>query len=233
MLVKSIERQKAIKLRKSGKTYNEILLEVPVAKSTLSLWLREVGLSRVQKQVISQKRKAAQQRGGATRRRMRLEQTDKIFNSAIREVGKLSKRERLLIGAVLYWAEGAKEKAHYTSQGIDFANTDSYMARFFLNWLKEFLHVSLDDISFAIYVHKNHEYRLKDVVRHWSVRLNIPVSKITYIYFKKHNPKTLRKKIDSNTYFGTIRIRVRKSTNMQRKIQGMVYGITGQSCPVV
>ncbi len=41
-------RKKAIDLAK-GKTYSEILKDIPVAKSTLSLWLRWVGLSVRQK----------------------------------------------------------------------------------------------------------------------------------------------------------------------------------------
>lgn len=36
MFAKTILKEKAVELRKSGKTYSEILKEVPVAKSTLS-----------------------------------------------------------------------------------------------------------------------------------------------------------------------------------------------------
>ena len=50
-------KQKAIELRKQGKTYFEIMKEVPVAKSTISDWLKRVGLSIAQKQNITEKRK--------------------------------------------------------------------------------------------------------------------------------------------------------------------------------
>ena len=56
-------KQKAIKLRRQGKTYSEILTEVPVAKSTLSLWLREVDLSITQKQRITEKKKKSTKKG--------------------------------------------------------------------------------------------------------------------------------------------------------------------------
>ena len=52
MLAKIEEKQKAIALRKRGYSYSEILAEVPVAKSTLSLWLRSVGLAKKQKQLL-------------------------------------------------------------------------------------------------------------------------------------------------------------------------------------
>ena len=55
MILKTREKIKAVNLRKSGKTYSEILKIVPVAKSTLSIWLREVGLSKVQKQTITKR----------------------------------------------------------------------------------------------------------------------------------------------------------------------------------
>jgi orotate phosphoribosyltransferase-like protein len=53
-------KQKAIQLRMNGLTYSEILKCIPVAKSTVSLWLREVDLSVPQKQRITKKRIAAQ-----------------------------------------------------------------------------------------------------------------------------------------------------------------------------
>lgn len=60
-------KQKAIRLRKRGHTYSEILRVIPIAKSTLSEWLKEVGLSIPQQQKITEKRKAGQRRrcGGA------------------------------------------------------------------------------------------------------------------------------------------------------------------------
>ena len=41
-------KEKAIKLRRRGYSYREIMREIPVAKSTLSEWLRSVGLSKHQ-----------------------------------------------------------------------------------------------------------------------------------------------------------------------------------------
>ena len=41
-MVKSVLREKAIALRKAGYSYNLILEQVPVSKSTLSIWLADV-----------------------------------------------------------------------------------------------------------------------------------------------------------------------------------------------
>lgn len=232
MVPKLAEKQKAIALRKQGKTYSEILKVVPVAKSTISLWLQDVGLSKPQKQVITQKRKEAQMKGASARRRMRQEKTFSIYTQYAKEIGKLSKRERTLIGAALYWAEGAKEKAWRPGQRVDFGNTDPEMIKFFVRWLTEIVKVDINDIYFSLYIHKNHEQRVPEVLRYWKTAIDMPRLELAYVCFKKHNPKTVRKNTN-DTYHGTLRMCVRRSADLQRRLYGWVYGITGAPCRVV
>jgi hypothetical protein len=56
-------KEKAIQLRKKGLSYREIMAQVPVAKSTISLWLRSVGLSKRQWQRLTKKKLAGIQKG--------------------------------------------------------------------------------------------------------------------------------------------------------------------------
>lgn len=217
-------------MRKQGKTYSEILKEVHVAKSSISLWLHDVGLAKRQRQRITAKRRAAQKLGAETRHRRRVERTMSIYARASSEVGNLTKRELMLIGATLYWAEGSKAKPHDVSRGIDFGNTDPEMIKLFLSWLHQALDISPDEVHLSLYLHINHKHRLPSVVRFWE---QLTMKKIQYIYFKKHNPKKSYRKNVGDTYFGTLRIRVKKSTDLQRKIQGWIYGITGEPCRVV
>jgi len=55
MILKLQEKEKAILLRKEGLSYNEILKQVPVAKSSLALWLQSIELSEKQKQRLIEK----------------------------------------------------------------------------------------------------------------------------------------------------------------------------------
>ena len=233
MAPKDKEKEIAVVLRKQGKTYSEILREIPVAKSTLSLWLREVGLSKPQRQVISAKRRAAQLRGAAKRHTQRIEGTAEIQTAALKEVGKLSRRELLLIGASLYWAEGSKAKAWRPSVGVQFSNSDPYMVAVFIRWLQEICGIMIGDIRFSLYIHKNHASRLEEVKRFWITHTGMPEEQLTYVYFKKHNPKTKRRKIDNTTYYGLIALRVPRSTNLNRRIEGWVQGICRNYCRVV
>ena len=91
-MVKENLKQKAIELRKKGKTYSEILKVVPVAKSTISLWLRDVGLTTTQKQNITEKRRQAQRRGTEAQRNKRLKKQTNLIESALKDIKSISKR---------------------------------------------------------------------------------------------------------------------------------------------
>ena len=101
MQTKFFQKQKAVELRKAGKTYSEILKVVPVAKSTLSLWLREANLSRRENQRLTDRKLAAIRRGGVAKRRQREHKTAEIFGASQSEIRELSQRELFLIGVAL------------------------------------------------------------------------------------------------------------------------------------
>lgn len=216
--------KKAIHLRQTAHSYSEILKEIPVAKSTLSLWLRSIGLSKKQHQKLTQKRLHAARRGGEARRRIRLETTQTITQEASKDIVSLSKRDLWLMGVMLYWAEGSKEKEYRPGLGVQFTNSDPYMLKLFLKWLLEICEVNKDDIDFEIYVHESSRNRLHDVIRYWSRMLNQPKSIFGRIYFKKNQVKTNRRNIGAG-YYGIVRIKVRKSSSLLRKIMGWVRGI--------
>lgn len=224
MTVKAKEKACAIKLRKAGKSYNEILEQVPVAKSTLSLWLRDVGLAQVQKQTLSAKKRAAQLRGGARRREQRLEATSEIFEKCRKDIADLSKRELLLIGIALYWAEGSKQKDHSPSVGIDFANSDPHMVKLFMRWLRTIGQVPDPEIFLTIHLHENHLHRYEAVKKYWLEVAQLTPKAVTSPIIKKHKPKTKRKNID-NEYQGLVSIYVRKSTTLNRQISGWISAI--------
>jgi hypothetical protein len=224
MILKITEKIKAIELRKSGKTYSEILKIVPVAKSTLSLWLREVGLSKVQKQTITKKRIDAAFRGAMVRKKQRIESSLKIFLESEKQIKKLSDREFWLIGTALYWAEGSKEKEYKPGSGMDFTNSDPKMVRFFVKWIEKTFKIDKSDLVFDIYIHKNYENEIDRFKRFWSKVLGIFDENLFRVYYKKHNFKTNRKNI-GNVYNGSLRVRVRSSSSKVRQINGWVMGI--------
>ena len=218
------ERNKAIELRKQGLSYREILEQIPVAKSSLSLWLRSVKLAKRQKQRLTEKRLAAVIRGGAAKREKRIALTKEIKDEARSQIGKLSKRELWLIGISLYWAEGNKEKNHKPGSGTVFSNSDANMIRLYLKWLLNSIKLPKEKIYFVIYIHKNNEHRLNEVKDYWYKKTKFPRESFRYVYFKKHRVHTKRKNVGSD-YFGLLKITVMESSILNRKIQGWIEGI--------
>ena len=220
-----------IKLRKEGYTYSEILNRVPVAKSTISLWLRSVGLAEKEIQRLTQKKLLAARRGGEARKIQRIEATKRIKKDAHKEISKIGEREFLMLGTMLYWAEGSKNKEYRPSQGISFSNSDPLMIKFFLNWLNECLNMTPERIKMDIYLHRDQFDRIEEIRRYWAIKTGFPEAKFGKIYAKEHKIKSKRRNV-GNKYFGLVRIRVCRSTDLNRKIEGWIEGIANQ-CGVV
>ena len=216
-------KEKAIELRKNGKSYSEILEVVPVAKSTLSLWLGGVGLTVAQKQRLTEKRLSAVKRGGLAKNTQRLARTKKIQEKAIGDIGKISKKDLFLIGTMLYWAEGSKQKPHNPSERVMFSNSDPKMLSVFIKWLDS-IDVPRAEISFSIYLHDTAAHRINEIQEYWSKTLKLSINKFEKIYFKPSSGKSFRKNMGVG-YYGQIRVVVARSTNLNRKIEGWVLGI--------
>lgn len=229
--MKEIFRQRAIELRQSGLSYSEILKNVPVAKSTLSLWLRSVNLSKRQVQRLTQKKLASAKRGGLKKKEQRLLLTKKITDLACSEIKEIKNSELLLMGAMLYWAEGSKEKDYKPGTGIRFSNSDPLIIKIMLKWFRECLDIEDSRIKFNIYIHQNYINELKRVREYWADITGFPIDEFGKIYFKKHSIKTVRKNI-GNGYNGQIIIRIANSSNTYRRILGWIDGICLQ-CRVV
>lgn len=166
-------RVRALKLRLAGRSYNEIRAVLDVPKSTLSGWFKDVVLSET-----AQSRLASRANLGTValikRNKMQTYKAEQrarsIGISAKQKIPALTKRDVLIIGAVLYWAEGYKrlkikdgrERMDHT---ISFVNSDAEMISFFVRFLREILNVPSERIrlSMRLYAHINED----DARIHW------------------------------------------------------------------
>lgn len=217
-------KAKAISLRKIGNTYSEILKEIPVAKSTLSLWLRSVGLSKKQEQIFSEKRREGSLKGAMRKKEIKLNRILEIGNRAENEIKKISKREKWLVGVALYWAEGSKEKEYRPGSGVAFTNSDSKMVQVFLNWLIEVCEVSKKRIIFEIYIHDSYKNEINRLKKFWSSKTGFSEDCFNRIYFKRNKIETKRKN-RGGLYNGVLRVKVLGSSDLCREIAGWTNGI--------
>jgi hypothetical protein len=218
MFEKTELKNKAINLRRSGLSYTEILKQIPVAKSTLSLWLQDVGLSKKQKQRLTEKKLASARRGGEARRRQRIERTIQIKTEAKREAKELIRNPLWMVGTILYWGEGSKEKEWRPHEKVKFSNMDANSHKIFIKWLMEFCNVDKKDITYSLYIHRTANF--KKAKSFWAETLNINADNLR-VYFKNSNPKTIRKNINDN-YSGLLSTEVNKSVMLNRRIAGWI-----------
>lgn len=214
-------KENAITLRKKGFSYSEVLKQIPVAKSTLSLWLRSVGLSKKQEQRLTEKKLAAMKRGWLKIQQTRFEKSRKIKNDARQEVEKLIKNPFWLTGVILYWTEGSKEKIWRSGERVALTNMDAEMIKLFIRWLKKYCGVKNENFDYALYIHKG--ANKKFIKSFWARQLRIQPIKIK-IYLKSNYGKGFRKNT-GDYYKGIFRARVLGSVDLNRKIAGWINGV--------
>ena len=216
-------KQRVIAMRREGKTYSEIRAIFPIAKSTLSEWLREVGLSTPQKQRITKLREEAQQKGARIRHEMAVEKRDGIYGVSREEIGGLSDREVWLLATMAYWAEGNKERVK-AGTPLVFGNMDPRMIRLFLYWLTNVQEIKLTDIKLELYLHENNKHRVDIVKKYWSDELNLSLDYFSIVRFKTHKINTNRNNT-GDLYYGLIRVTVVASSTLVRQLEGWAQGI--------
>jgi len=225
MRAKLVERRKALELRKQGFSYSEILRKIPVAKSSLSLWLRSTRISKSQEYRFKKKIIANGKLGAIAKRKQRIEKTERIKDGAISEIKQVGDRELFYMGIMLYWAEGSKSRGTNISQGVDFSNSDPDMCRFFVNWLQTSLKIKPERIGFCIYIHESQRNKSDEAPDYWSNIVGFSKDKFNKTCFTKTVYPRKHKRKDKGNYYGQLRIKVRKSTDLNRKIAGWIDGI--------
>jgi predicted transcriptional regulator len=223
---KSLDRLKAINLRKNGISVNEIAKILKVSKSTSSLWTRHIPLSLDQKQILSQNSV-----NGATKGRIKGSQIQKqkrldkiIFfeKEGENEFRNITPHQLLISGLALYWAEGSKKQRR-----VELCNSDPQMIKFFIHWLNKCYNIPITELSCYVGINQAHINRERFVIEFWSNQTGIPISQFTKTSFKKNSLKKIFENF--NDHYGTLSVKVRKPARIFYKIIGQIYGLS-HSC---
>ena len=228
MLSKSKERERAIKLRKQGNSYSEILKKVKVSRSSLSEWLRHIKITNLQIERLRSKNAVARKLGSIALKQNRINKSKKIIEESKSEVKSINKNDLKLIGATLYCAEGSKQSEYEPSRELVFTNSDPKMIKIYLLWLDKCLFIKQEDIKFEIYIHETYKKTPNQLMKYWSDVTKFSSHFFKKIYLKKNKVRSLRKN-KGISYHGVLRITVRKSTDLNRRIMGLIEGICLQS----
>ncbi|PRY01826.1 hypothetical protein [Allonocardiopsis opalescens] len=222
---KDAARETARALRLQGASYNEIREHVQVSKSTLSLWLRDLPTEALDPDKVAPRRARAAERQQAGRRetfRKKRVPLDQEIEDAAAEIGPLSDREILIAGAIAYWCEGAKARPK-NSVTVHFSNNDPGLIALFLRFLSV-CDISADRIGFRLQIHK--DAQLERAYSFWSDAVGVSHADFLPTTFKTGNPETRRKNVGTG-YTGCMSVRVLRSSELYRKIEGSAKGVMG------
>jgi predicted transcriptional regulator len=166
------EKNEAKLLRKEqGLSLTEIATRLNVAKSTVSLWVRDIELSQEQKnKLLEQNPIFNNQQKGAKK----LKDEALIRRKKYQEWGREKARENNIMhamGCMLYWGEGAKSNNKWA---LKISNSDCNLLRIFIRFLKICYGVKLEEIVIHIHCYTNNEEEIKGIKNFWLKNLNLP-----------------------------------------------------------
>ena len=224
------EKAKAYQLRITGKSYNEITKSLKIPKSTLSGWFSGLSLSEEAQKRLKVRVSAASLRGLLARNKnqtrlaqVRAQETREKSAKSVRE---LSKRDLLMLGCALYWAEGYKRPiirngSPRTYHRVSLTNSNPELIGIFLRFLREICEVSDDKIiaNVRTFRHQDPTY----ILDFWQ-----KICKIPYSNFRKTiqtiSISSQRRKPFNSLPYGVMQISV-NSTDLFHRIMGLISGI--------
>ena len=165
-------REKARLMRAESRTLQDIATTLGVAKSSVSLWVRDVPFEPGPRQPSPDRRPHPQHLA-------KLAQIAECNRAGIERVGVLSEDAFLAAGAALYAGEGAKG-------ALVFANMNPAMIRFFCAWLRRFFDIDETRLRVRVYLHEGLD--IDAAQRFWSDVTAVPLSQFRAPYRAKADP---------------------------------------------
>lgn len=223
-------RKKALELRVNGYSYNEINQKLRVAKSTLYSWLYDVvlpsnAITRLQSRVAQ-----GTLNGLVTRNKMQTvlakERARKIREESRVRIGEIKDSDLLLIGAVLYWAEGYKRLKivrgrEVTSHVVSLTNSDPSMVKAFIIFLKQALKIPSARIfiSMRLFEHIGE----KQAIHYWMRVTGLSRSQFTKPTYPISRSSQGKRPFNRLPY-GTVQVIV-SDTQIFYRIMGFIEGV--------
>jgi transcriptional regulator with XRE-family HTH domain len=220
-------RAKARTLREQGLTYNQIVAEIGVSKSSVSLWVRDMPRpGPLSYEAFRDRQVAGVRRWWAAERQVREARRVAACAAAANEIGQLTDREIIIVGAIAYWCEGAKNKPDRRYDRVVFTNSDPGLSKLFLRFL-DTAGISRDRLIYQVQIHESADVRAAQ--EFWLSVAGADPEQFRRPTLKRHNPGTLRTNTGED-YHGCLRIEVRRSAGLYRKIEGWATAALSDCC---
>lgn len=193
-------KNRALHMRSRGSSFEEILNEVPVSKSTLGRWLRGMLLTTDQYVRIGghkDRRGLSRSKAADTLRLGRVTRETKYIKEADELFEKFEKDPLFLMGLVLYWNQGSK-----SGLSFQFTTSDDQLLFFMTKWVSWYLGYPATRHGYRLYTYSHQKDMHHE--RIWAGRLGVPVEAIRVTYLvRKKTPKQIK-----DGYKGSVRIEI-------------------------
>lgn len=188
--MKLIEKEQARVLRKKGYSINQIVKETNLSKASVSIWVRDIILTKTQKKRLSERGRSVE---SIERRRVnRLFNENKkrqlVINEAKKDFSNISLNELKLIGIILYLGEGSKK----TKGTVTVANSDPAVIQIMARFLREICKVP--EIKLRGHIHTFAHADIKRTERYWSQITGIPRKQFYKTYIKPSSASLQKRK---------------------------------------
>ncbi len=221
-MAKSLQRIHARELRAQGVSVRDIALKLKVAKSTASLWVRDIILSLEQLEKLRHQKIIGGEKGrilGALKQKKdRLLRIQRGIDNGKSTFPVLTNHELMIAGIALYWAEGTKKQRE-----LVFCNSDPKLVKFMIRWLQRCFDIPISRLRCNVGINEIHKEREGIVKAYWVETTGIPLSQFTKTSFKKVKNKKVYANFDQ--HYGTLAVEVAKPAELYYQILGLIEGL--------
>jgi AcrR family transcriptional regulator len=203
---KVTEQEQAREMRARSMTLQDIATELGVAKSSVSLWVRDV-------EFVPSPRRTGARRRPHPAHEAKLRQIEECNAEGIDRIGTLSDDAFLAAGVALYAGEGSK-----TDGSVRFANTDATMVSFFCAWFRRFFEIDESRLRVRVYLHQGLD--LDAAHSHWSAVTGVALEQFRAPYRAVPDPTIRRNKHE----FGCVYVEYGCSRT-HRRIMGLMRAL--------
>lgn len=186
------DKQKAILLRKQGKSYKDVKFVLNIPKSTLSGWLSKKRWSRDIKRRLTEKAEIKSKKRILQLNKIRKKKLDHLYKKAKIEASyeflRFRKNSLFITGLSIYWGEGDKINKHQ----VRISNTDPNLVRIFVEFLIKICKIEKGKIKSWILIYPDLDE--KECLNFWKQRTGLKEENFTktIIINGKHKTKKIR-----------------------------------------
>lgn len=191
-MARTADKQRAIALRKEGKSYTQIKAELGISKSTLSGWLKDMPLSDERMRALRDHSEQRIERYRETCRKRKEKIFKDVYDIEKKNILPLSKRDLFIAGLFLYWGEGGKTQ----ESSLTLSNTNPGMVRFFIHWIITCGGISRDRLRVKLHLYKDMD--IEKEINFWVKQTGIPRKQFMKTYIKNSNKSAITYKTGFN-----------------------------------